>query len=357
MEADRRNRLLHELRVARQFETLRQTLADARYQSIVDRPLSDWVVDHDRGLPLVFLSWPVSRILATPFPELYETPGVGTKKFNSLVSMLGRVAATPTRPSERQAFEDAARLRDPAAAVPAVEGESADSGAGELFIPEMKWDEWRAVVDNFGLEDLPLGRLAPALLRLPRALWKTPLAMYSSLSLGQIRKLKGHGTKRLQAIVEVFQTLHAVLGTLRPDGRLLVSLAAPLVGKAQLWAEMALARGALRPVADIQAGFVEPLVGQLTIDGGETLATLAARRLGLDGRSETVIQAARRLGCERSRIYMLLNDAAVILDTRWPLGGVVTQALLEWAQRSAADADGLAMLQEMGTVLFPKVSA
>src|SRR5690606_30550020 len=80
-------------------------------------------------------------------------------------------------------------------------------------VSEALWSTWceSVVRHNFGQHKL--GRLAPTLQALPTVIWHTPLAEYADKSLAQIRRLRTHGQKRINAILEVFCLVHEGVAT------------------------------------------------------------------------------------------------------------------------------------------------
>ena len=74
------------------FEAVHKTLLEKRYRDCLDKPLAFWALSNDRRLPLAFMARPLRELLATPFDQLYATPGVGRKKIHSLVNLLQRAS-------------------------------------------------------------------------------------------------------------------------------------------------------------------------------------------------------------------------------------------------------------------------
>lgn len=291
------------------FEHLRQKLVAEKPREILDKPLAFWTVPNDRRLPLAFMGRSINSLLSTPFEELYATAGVGQKKIAGLVDLLARVANTQT-PDEVAAT--------PGRKNAAAEPQPGDRGFDPSTVSEQSWEQWRAAVTRHGLEREILGRFASSLQDLPRVVWNTPLETYINLTLTQIRSLKTHGEKRVRVVVEIFGALHRILGTGTPVEHLTVKIRPQFVGPIEAWIADVLARPTAPDANEIRRSFVEPIMRQVRVDAGETIAKLAEGRLGLSGKHPTVKQAAKRMGLTRARVYQLLNDVSAILLVRWP---------------------------------------
>ncbi len=314
-----------DFRLVNRFDTLRRKLTDPRFADRWDKPLAFWALPNDRRLPLAFLDRTVEDLLRTPFDSLLATPGVGRQKIAALLRLLAR-AARETAPDDPwlEANPPADAETDP---------QSARGDLSEFIDPtlvsEAVWVQWRQAVVTHGLEDEPLGRYAPTLEHLPRVLWNTPLRNYTQLSLAEIRRLRTHGEKRVNAVLEVFGSLFRVLGRVPADAMLAVRVEPKCIREADEWATTLLAEGRLATPDEVVSQFVRPLLDQIRLDAGDQVADLAASRLGIDGSGTSVRQAARGLGLTRARVYQLLADVAEVLRLRWPAGARITAALAE----------------------------
>lgn len=83
----------------------------------------------------------------------------------------------------------------------------------------------------------PLGRLAPSLQGMTRVIWNTPLGEYIGSTLAEIRSIKTHGEKRIQAILDVFHTVHALTDGLGEQAHLAVRLAPCRIDRVERWAD------------------------------------------------------------------------------------------------------------------------
>ena len=59
---------------------------------------------------------------------------------------------------------------------------------------------------------------------------------------------------------------------------------------------------------EIEQQLIEPLVQQLGIDAGDTVANLARGRLGVGAGAESVRNQSKSLGVTRARVYQMLEE-------------------------------------------------
>ncbi len=304
-----RSTVMFEYRLVAGFDEVRQKLLTKEFADRLDRPLAYWALPSDRSSPIALLGAPSRDLLSTPFEELYGTAGIGQKKIRSLVELLNR-AARPYPPGG--APHDAATLSDVASAA------ATDGAIDPSLVSEALWVEWRASVQAHDLGQETMGRFARSLQDLPRVIWSTPLDAYAGLSLEAIRSLKTHGEKRVRAVLEVFGSMHAIVGRMNTPAHLAVRILPQFVAQVEERIH-ALCRQTTPVTADqIRRQFVDPLMAQVRIDLGDQIARLAESRLALDGSGATVRQVARRLNLTRARVYQLLNDVGAIMQVRWP---------------------------------------
>ena len=72
------------------YETVKATLLEPQYVDRLDKPLAFWALPNDRRLPTAFLGRTLRDLLATPFPMLAATAGIGRKKLMTFVKLLVR---------------------------------------------------------------------------------------------------------------------------------------------------------------------------------------------------------------------------------------------------------------------------
>jgi len=305
---------LEELQAAGRLETLRKLLLSDSFAPHLEKPLVHWAVPSDRRLPLAFLGRTLGDLLSSPFEELRATPGIGRKKLQSFFKLLARVANT-----------DRAELELPraplAASTPRAAAETeGPNGFDPTAVSELLWAQWRASVIRHGLGGEPLGRLAPTLRDLARALWNTPLETYAAMTLAEIRSQRTHGEKRVRGILGVFHSVHSLVANMGAQPHLLLRIVPRNVDAVETWIGRMLQTPGLPGPEEILAGFVRPLLDQIRTDGTRQMVALAENRLGLHGPITSVRQAARTLGLTRVRVYQLLNDVNDIMNVRWPMG-------------------------------------
>ena len=318
---------ISEFRLNSRFGELRDLLRNERFACRLEKPLAFWALPKDRRLPLAFMGRTVHDLLSTPFEDLLATPGVGEKKIQSLLELLDRVALDPC-PADMAEGAAPAPLQC-AADAPAPSAEPAADGFDAIAVSEAVWSLWRETVERYGLGQETLGRFAPSLERLPRVLWHTPLSTYAHLTLAEIRSLKTHGEKRVAAVLEVFHELYQVLARLGPPGHLSVRIVPRVANLIEEWLLAMLDRPELPSATELFEHVVLPLVAQVRIDAGETIAHLVEERLGIVGDGASVRQTARNLGLTRARIYQLLADVGEIVSVRWPEGQYLVGHLVE----------------------------
>ena len=329
------------------FEKLRQKLLSPKFADRLDKPLAFWALPTDRHLPLALVGRSLEELLASPFEELYGTPGIGPKKIATLLNLLQRACQALPPGAE------AAMLDEPPEAEPHAAGNGVKRGAGPVDVrnvSEALWITWRDAVRDYGLAGETLGRFSPSLERLPRVLWTTPLETYLRLSLADIRSLKTHGEKRVRAVLEVFGGLHQIIAHFGGHPSLGVRIAPRTITAIESWISSVLLRPLPPQTDEIQARLATPLVEQLRTDGGEQIASLVESRLR--SRAFNVQQAARRLGLTRARIYELLGDVPTILAVRWPEGKLLFKALRESLERQPIISDQRALLEDLGAAFF-----
>ncbi len=293
------------------YERLRKALVERPDDGRLDKALSYWVLPTDRRLPIAFLDRPLRELLSQPFDELMSTPGVGHKKILGFFDLLKRAAkaATPDAPFGMATTES--KRQKPAAPTP---------GFDASIVSELLWSQWCETVRHFELGAEKLGRLAPTLQTLPTVIWHSRLEEYADRSLADIRSLKTHGEKRINAILEVFCTVHEALATATLPENIDVAIVPRFVPPITRWLIEVVNQPDLPPVEEMHKHIVKPMIQQIRIDLGDQVAGLAASRLCLDENSPSVKQQAETIGVTRARVYQLLEDCAKVMDVRWPEG-------------------------------------
>ena len=340
-----RSSVVFEYRLVSSFEEVRQKLLTEPFADRLDKPLAFWALPTDRSSPIALMGKTLRELLAVSFEQLFATPGIGQKKVRCLIELLNR-AASPHPPG-------VVELPLGAAAAPAVATDGSPQHVDASMVSEALWVQWQQTVRDNGLGGETLGRFAPSLQQLPRVIWNTPLDAYTELSLTQIRSLKTHGETRVQAVLEVFGSLHALLAGTNPQSHLALRVSPQFVVKIEDWANAVLHHTVAADAGAIRAAFVEPLMAQVEIDAGEQIATLAKSRLRLDGSGATVRQVARQMGLTRARVYQLLGDISAVMKVRWPAGQQVVHKLSEALHEQVGKKADLELFDAVIELFFP----
>jgi len=294
------------------YERLRKSLIEHPDDGRLDKALSYWVLPTDRRLPIAFLDRPLRDLLSLPLDELMVTPGVGHKKILGFFDLLKRAskAASPDAPFGLGGSETQKRSPKP----------SPTGGFDSSIVSESLWANWCETVQRYGMGPEKLGRLAPSLQALPTVIWHSRLEEYADHSLAEIRALKTHGEKRVQAILEVFCTVHEALATATLQEDIDVILVPRFIPPLGRWLMEQAGHDELPSVDELHKHIVKPMVNQIRIDLGDQVAELAATRLSLDVGAPSVKQQADTIGVTRARVYQLLEDCGKVMDVRWPEG-------------------------------------
>jgi hypothetical protein len=333
-----------DLQIVARFEGLRKLLLSGAYADHLDKPLAYWALPNDRRLPLALLGRPLGDLLNTPLAKLSATPGIGRKKVASLVRLLARAANTD--PSELPG-----ELVDPSDAAATAQADTTPPEAGNghfdpMAVSEIAWAQWRATVVRHGMAAEPLGRLAPNLQTMTRVIWNTPLGVYTSSTLADIRAMKTHGEKRVRAILEVFHVVHTLVSGMGAQEHLLVRIVPRRIDRVEQWIGRTLQRPRVPDQQEIFTEFVEPLLGQIRVDASQQVIALAESRLGIGGPLTSVRQVARTMGLTRARVYQLLNEINDIMMVRWPTGRHQVHELRERFAAEPTDPDAAADLRQ-----------
>jgi hypothetical protein len=292
------------------YERLRKSLLERPDDGRLDKALSYWVLPTDRRLPIAFLDRPLRELLSQPLDELMATPGVGHKKIMGFFDLMKR-AAKATSPDAPFGLgsQEAKRQKSPAT-----------GGFDASIVSESLWTQWCETVHRYSVGQEKLGRLAPTLQALPTVIWHSRLEEYADRSLAEIRSLKTHGEKRVNAILEVFCTVHEALSTATLQENIDVVILPRFVPPLTRWLLESVGEPDLPPADELHKHIVKPMINQIKIDLGDQVAGLAAARLCLDENAPSVKQQAETIGVTRARVYQLLEDCAKVMDVRWPEG-------------------------------------
>jgi hypothetical protein len=104
---------------------------------------------------------------------------------------------------------------------------------------------------------------------------------------------------------------------------------------------------------EIEKRLVEPLVQQLGIDAGNTVADLVRGRLGIGRHAETVRNQSKSLGVTRARVYQMLEECHNVMMIRWPDGRRRLDEFAQWLDESYASAEAANLLASLRELLYP----
>jgi hypothetical protein len=306
-----------------EFNAVRDRLLSLELNGHWEKPLAYWAQATDRHLPMALVDRTLRCVVETPFKQLSQTPGIGPKKLNSLIMLLTRAA-------------------NGSATDGAVSGSRANSQETETpedssVVSEELWSRWRSNLRSRGLGKETLGHFAPSLREIPRLMWRKRLDDYLSLSLVEIRALRGHGERRVAAVVDIVGGLHRVTEQLSSQPHVVARIEPRIVAQLEDWFATFLPTrpfsisssqpvgkghevtcGNLPDESSICRDLIEPLIEQARLDVGDHAAAILDDRLLRPHWS--VQQTAYRLGLTRSRVYELITETAIALDVRWPQG-------------------------------------
>jgi hypothetical protein len=334
-----------DVKLATNYESLRATLLSDQYAGRLDRPLAFWALPSDRRLPTAFLGRTLRDLLSHSFEELARTAGIGRKKLDTFLKLLVRATKEDVAGADGNELPGAEELP--------ADGRDESGRFDPLRVSEMVWTRWRDTVRRHGVGGEKLGRLTLSLQSLPSVVWNTPLSFYLDLSLAQIRDLKTHGEKRVSVVLEVFHAIHEMLNHIDPQGDLAVRLAPRTIVAAEEWMAEARARSFPPTREEIEQRLVEPILQQLAIDAGDTVAKLARGRLGVGASSESVRNQSKSLGVTRARVYQMLEECHNVMSIRWPDGRRQLDEFAQWLDESYASAEAANLLASLRELLYP----
>jgi hypothetical protein len=337
-------------KLAALYENVRRVLRSPKYADRRDKPLAFWALPRDRRLPMALLGYSLKDLLAHSFDKLSATAGIGKKKLGSLIKLLHR--ATKDHPPELTPFVE----KPPAKSNRSRRTPSDPSRFNPALVSELLWEQWRHTVRLCGLEKETLGHLSPSLYRLPTVIWRTPLANYLNVTVSQMRRLKTHGEKRVQAILEVFHGVHEMLGHVPQQTHLHAQLRPKFTVPIELWINDVLSRSRAPKPAELKNRVILPILEQVRHDAGPEVFRIAQERLGIKSAQHSVQQQARRLRVTRARVYQLLETCSDVLAVRWPEGeslvGRLDQKLSSFKSAKAQ----LAQLRSLTAIIYPSLS-
>ncbi|NQT41111.1 MAG: hypothetical protein HQ581_26705 [Planctomycetes bacterium] len=333
----KRNGSVHDFQIAGRYENLRKVLSDDQYVDHVEKPLAFWALPTDRRLPLALMGQTLKELLATPFTEISETPGIGLKKMHSFVSLLTRAANTDRSELPTDFVKVSGNGKTSSGNGTSTNGNGNGSAFQPTTVSEVVWAQWQATVIRHGLGKETLGRFAPSLRNITRVVWNTPLEAYTERTLAEIREMKTHGEKRVHGILEVFHSVHAIFSQIGHMDHLALRIVPRWIDRIEQWIAPQLQTPGAEDTEALFENFVGPLLEQVRVDAVPQLVSLAENRLGIHEPITSVRQAARTMGLTRARVYQLLNEINDIMMTRWPNGRHLVYALRDKYGKETAE--------------------
>ncbi|MHB8901110.1 MAG: hypothetical protein ACYC6Y_20365 [Thermoguttaceae bacterium] len=332
-------------RAVSRYEEIRKTLLANGKDHCLQKPLGHWVLPADRRLPLAFLGRSLDELLHSGFDELAATPGVGRKKIGLFLDLLTRVASAAGNGHGNGH-----------ARPPGTDGSTAVAASSQFDpdeVSDVVWNQWQESVRRCGLGGELLGQVAPSLRNVTRVIWRTPLSEYLEVSLAEMRGWRTYGEKRVRAVLEIFFTLHDLVGRLGQHEGLAVRLVPQQVYRVERWMGQSLQHADLPQAAEIGDNYIGPLLAQLRHDASDQIVELAEIRLGIHGSLTSVRQVARQMSLTRARIYQLLNEINDVLSVRWPLGRWQTYRLLERLEAETPGGSPLDQFRVAAELFYP----
>jgi hypothetical protein len=327
------------------YESLRATLLGKQYVDRLDRQLAFWALPSDRRLPTAFLSRTLRELLSHEYRDLAATAGIGRRKLETFIKLLVRATKEDATNSTLE------QLSETEAVSP--DGLDAEGKFDPLLVSEMLWGRWQETARRHGIGQEKLGRLTTSLQSLPSVVWNTPLSFYLDVSLNDIRELKTHGEKRVSVVLEVFHNIHQMLGNIDPNAGLAIRLAPRTIAAAEDWMAEARSRSFPPDHEEASTSLIEPILQQLEIDAGETVAKLARGRLGIGTTAESVRNQSKGLGVTRARVYQMLEECHNVMSIRWPDGRRQLDEFAQWLDETYASAEAANLLASFRELLYP----
>jgi hypothetical protein len=335
-----------DVKLMKSFEGIRSTLLADHRRERLEEPLAYWTLANDRRLPLAFLSRTLNDLLSQTYNELAGTAGIGRRKMQSLITLLQRAA------KDELSTEVLSSSTGPVEEVVQANG-NAEPAFDPGLISELTWAKWRETVRLHGIGHELLGRLAPSLQALPTVIWNTPVSFYLDLTLAELRRLKTHGEKRIRVVLGVFHRVHQMLTHVDPALGLTIRLTPRFVGQIEDWIHELKARKFAPARTEFEERMILPLLAQIEIDAGPTVASIARARMGIGADNQSVRNQARTLGVTRARIYQLLEECHHVMQVRWPDGKRQIDDLALWLDQNYASAECANLIAALRELLYP----
>ena len=146
---------------------------------------------------------------------------------------------------------------------------------------------------------------------------RAPLSTFLEYSLAELRQLKTYGEKRVRVVLEVFHSVHEVVGQASLVRHLAVRVAPKFVVSLENWISECIASPDMVTTESVRECLAIPLVEQIQIDCGPTVARLVEGRLGIHAPPQNVRTQSKRMGVTR-HACTILEECGQAIHVRCP---------------------------------------
>ena len=302
-----------------EFVRLRSLIEKDASSELLDAQLADWLEPNDDRVPYKFLTWPLRKVLNTPF-SVFAASWSTNDRLERFIDLLSRA---------HQATCSVTGVVDENAATGARSSKAVNSLARNLSISGKAWRTWCEVIDEHRLSSATLGALAPSLNDLPSSFWERPLSDFTTSTYRELSETPGLGATKMSVVVDVVREVSSHLEAVPAQSSLGVILMPHPIRELSVWLSEVLEDRRIPDPDEIAASFCRPLQAQLQIDLTPEVAAIALRRIRIDGTSETLADIASDVGLTRERVRQLTQRAKKVLHVRWPQGKHLLDDLYE----------------------------
>ena len=313
--------------LAAAFDSLKTAIESCADHEHLDSTLSDWLEPDDDDIPYKFLTWRIRKILNTPF-RVFSSSWATEDRLARFVELLRRV---------HQTASSSTGVPDETATTGNHRSVDSDPTERHLTASGTAWRTWCEVIERHDLSATSLGALAGSLEDLPGSFWTRPLREFTSKTYLELSETRGLGPRKMSVVVDLFRELASQLDAVPAKSSLGVILLPKAIREVSFWLYEVLEERHIPTSSEIATSFCRPLLTQLQTDLSPEVASIVVRRLGVDGKPETLAEIADDVGLTRERVRQLTLRATKVLHVRWPQGKHLLDDLYELL-RSAPDA-------------------
>ncbi len=327
------------------FSATRDQLLISQAATKLEKPLAYWTVPNDRGLPLALLDRTVSDVLATPFEKIAATQGIGTKKLNTLLTLLDRIAQNEIATSavESELTETKEELLPPS---------ETQTDFDAAAISETQWRHWCDSVRHWKLESEKLGRLSPSLRNVPTPLWEKTLGDYVGYSLAELRQLRSYGEKRVSAVLSIFFEVSRFISKFDEHSQLRIRFVPEHITDAEVGIDKVLAKAGRITLNEVQSRICTAMLEQIQVDLGQIVVDILQLRLGIHTSPVSIYEISENFRITRARTYQHFESCARVMNVRWPEGNDQLLRVTRAAERQSAEEAVLTLLRSLRKLFF-----